>query len=183
MQKMDEGKICKLVMMKDSDMSDINYDSDIENDSMAVDEDDTTMNVGEPDSSSNNEDSTNNTEDNNFVTAQVTVQHPGPLRLRDLRRSYAWRSIIQQQQLFPFAGIQGPTCNVVVNDVGCPYKFFKLFFMASLWNLLVMETNRHALQYLAKTTFLPKSRFQKWTPITLEEMENFLGLVLLTKII
>ena len=148
MQRMDVGKICKLVMMEDSDMSGINYDKDVENDSMAIN-DDTTVDVGEPDSSSdsdNNKDSTNSTEDNNLIIAQVTVQHPGSLPLRDLRRSYVWQSAIQQSQLFPFADIQGPTQNVVVNDVGCPYKIFKLFFTVSLWNLLVMETNHYALQ-------------------------------------
>ena len=88
-------------------MSDVNYDSDVENDSMTVDEDDTTMDVGEPDSSSDNDDSTNNTEDNNLVTAQITVQHPGSLRLRDLR-SYVWQLVIQQSQLFLFTGIQAP---------------------------------------------------------------------------
>ena len=143
MQKIDVDKICELVMTEDSDMSDINYDSDVENDSMAVDEDDTTMDVGEPDSSSDNddnEDSTNNTEDNDLVTAQITVQHPGSLWLRDLRSyRYVWQSVIQQSQLFLLAGIQGPTCNVVVNDVDCPYEFFKLFFMVSLWNLLVTK--------------------------------------------
>ena len=55
--------------------------------------------------------------------------------------------------------------------------------MVSLWNLLVTETNHYASQYLAKTTLPLKSRFRKWTPVTLEEMENFLDLVLLTKII
>ena len=108
MQKMDGGKICELAMTEDSDMSDINYDGDVENDCMAVDEDDTTMDVGGSDSSSDNEDSTNNTEGNDLVTAQVTVYHPGPSRLRDLRRSYVWQSVIQEPQLFPFAGIQGP---------------------------------------------------------------------------
>ena len=48
MQKLDVGKICKLVMMEDFDMSNINYGSDVENDSMAVDEDDTSMDIGEP---------------------------------------------------------------------------------------------------------------------------------------
>ena len=66
---------------------------------------------------------TNNTKDNNLVI----VQHPGFLQFRDLRRSYVWQSVIQQSQLFLFAGIQDTTCNVVVNDVGCPYKFLTFF--------------------------------------------------------
>ena len=77
-------------------MSDFNYDSDVENDRMAVDKDDTTMDIGEPDSSSDNDDSTNNTENNDLVTAQVSVQHPGSLQVRDLRISYVWQSVIQQ---------------------------------------------------------------------------------------
>lgn len=159
-----------VIMNEDSDLSDFNEDIDIEYD-------DSLMDVDEPDS--NEEDSDNDVAAN----TPTTSRQPGPSHLRDLRRSCVWQSVIQQPQLYSFSGTQGPTSKVEVNDMECPYEFFKLFFTDNLLNFLVRETNRYASQYLTKTKLSPKCRAKNWSPVTIEEMEVFLGLVSLTGLI
>ena len=50
---------------------------------------------------------------------------------------------------------------------------------------IVAETNRYASQYLAKNlgTLSPRARARSWKPVTRNELEIFLGLVLLTGLI
>ena len=43
----------------------------------------------------------------------------------------------------------------------------------------MIETNRYASQNLTRTMLTPHARAHKWTPVTAQELERFLGLVLL----
>ncbi|XP_065185884.1 piggyBac transposable element-derived protein 4-like [Sycon ciliatum] len=75
--------------------------------------------------------------------------------------------------------------NVELPESATPYDFVKLFFTPELWDLLVVETNRYATQYLAtRSQDLPRhSRLRKWTPVTVPEMKMFMSLYLLMGII
>ena len=88
MYKMNADKACEIILNEDSDMCDINDDSDVEFNNTSC------MDVNDSDTDKPNA-SSDDSADNDFVTAQVTFQHPGPLWLRDLRGNYVWQLVIQ----------------------------------------------------------------------------------------
>ena len=68
-----------------------------------------------------------------------------------------------------------------MNDVT---ELIYLFFTDELMEILVTETNRYANQYFQKTQVLQQhSRARAWRPVTVDEMEKWLGLTLLTGLI
>ena len=94
-----------------------------------------------------------------------------------------WQTANRQPQVAVFSGRQGPTNEVNVSDVDCPYEYFKLIFDDTFMDRIVTETNRYASQYLADAVLSPRARAKSWKPVTAEEVEVFLGLVLLTGLI
>ena len=60
------------------------------------------------------------------VPASITsfAVRSGPSQLRARRQSYVWQTANRQRQATVFAGKQGPTSEVNVNDVDCPYEYF-----------------------------------------------------------
>jgi hypothetical protein len=59
-----------------------------------------------------------------------------------------------------------------------PYDFFKLFLNNHILNCIVLETNKNAEQYLKSIRLSCSSRFRSWEPIVLEDMTEFIGLLL-----
>ena len=56
------------------------------------------------------------------------------------------------------------------------YRFLSLFLTYDSWNLITMETNRYAHQYLSSHVLMPSSRFHEWYYVTVHEMKAFLSL-------
>lgn len=59
-----------------------------------------------------------------------------------------------------------------------PIDFYLLFLDEEVLTLLVTESNRYAKQCL-KTTLSPHSRLAKWTDCTIEEMKNFICILIM----
>lgn len=56
-----------------------------------------------------------------------------------------------------------------LSNANSPLDFLSLF----LWNLLVIETNLYAHQFLASHQLKPHSRFHQWSDVTVIEMKTF----------
>ena len=171
--KMNTQQIVDIVMDSDSDISEINdSDSSVLSDYIESDSDSTSESTGGGDSD----------DDENGVYFPSCSQQPGRRQVHRRRRDYIWQAANWQQPLFTFGGMQGPTAKAAVNDENNWYDYFKLFFTDRFLEILVIETNHYASQYLTRTTLTPHPRAHKWTLVTVEELEKFLGLVLLIKI-
>jgi hypothetical protein len=70
-----------------------------------------------------------------------------------------------------------------IGDVEDALAWFRLFFTDELMNILVRETNRYSDQYFANNVLSPQSRARRWRHVTVEDMEVFLGLTILTGIV
>lgn len=58
------------------------------------------------------------------------------------------------------------------------FDIFKLFFTSEIINLIVVETNRNAEQFLSKNRLSKSSRFTKWVPTNNNEIQKFFGLII-----
>lgn len=74
-------------------------------------------------------------------------------------------------------GIQVDTTNFV------PLDFFKLYISEDMFNYFVTETNRFAQQHITSNQMKTKARGKNWVPVTVNEMKQFLGLLLLMGIL
>ncbi|XP_052010817.1 piggyBac transposable element-derived protein 4-like isoform X1 [Xyrauchen texanus] len=70
-------------------------------------------------------------------------------------------------------GVQNPPATPT--EVQC----FKMFITEALVEVLVQETNRHALQLLKEASTASKGKLAKWVPTDIKEMYTFLVTVLL----
>ncbi|XP_014669491.1 PREDICTED: LOW QUALITY PROTEIN: piggyBac transposable element-derived protein 4-like [Priapulus caudatus] len=75
------------------------------------------------------------------------------------------------------AGVVGYIGDQDLTDAD-PLTFLSLFLSDHFWDILVLETNRYAQQYLeAEDTVLkPKSRYHDWYEVTIVEMKAFFAL-------
>ncbi|KAL4099071.1 hypothetical protein QTP88_023560 [Uroleucon formosanum] len=55
---------------------------------------------------------------------------------------------------------------------------FKLFFTSEIIDLIVIETNRNAEQFLSKNRLTKSSRFAKWIPTNENEIQKVFGLII-----
>lgn len=53
-----------------------------------------------------------------------------------------------------------------------------MFISDDIIELIVVETNTNADQYLSKVRLTKSSRFSKWTPTDFNEMKKFIGLLM-----
>lgn len=61
---------------------------------------------------------------------------------------------------------------------GTPFDFFKLIVDDMIVEKIVKETNNYAQQKISSTPLSKCSRLSKWTPSSIEEIHNWLGLVM-----
>lgn len=61
-----------------------------------------------------------------------------------------------------------------------PIDYFSLFLTAAFWQLLARETNAYAERVIAakRDTLSPKSRFRKWTNVTVNELKKFFAILI-----
>lgn len=67
---------------------------------------------------------------------------------------------------------------VILNEDNRPIDYFKLFLTDEIIQLMVIETNRNAQQILSLQIISRGSRFLSWKPITKDDMEKCMGLLL-----
>ncbi|XP_050056244.1 piggyBac transposable element-derived protein 5-like [Aphis gossypii] len=66
---------------------------------------------------------------------------------------------------------------ILDEDIG-PMDYFKLFLTDNIIELMVIETNRNAQQFLNTQKITRGSRFSFWQPINKNDMEKFMGLLM-----
>ncbi|KAL4143907.1 hypothetical protein QTP88_006161 [Uroleucon formosanum] len=95
-----------------------------------------------------------------------------------LNESYDSLSEIDDSDTDPinFIGNYGPL--VILDEVSEPIDFFKLFLTDEIIQLMVIETNRNTQQLLSSQRISRRSRFSSWEPVTKDDIEHFLGLLL-----
>lgn len=59
-----------------------------------------------------------------------------------------------------------------------PLDYYKLFVDKKIIETMVVETNKYAAEYISSHDIKPKSRVKKWEPTTFEEMEKFMGVLI-----
>ena len=84
--------------------------------------------------------------------ASLTVT---PADLCQHRANYFWSAATRQPMVNAFTGTQGPTNEVIANDLESPYEFFKVIFIDALMELTVEQTNLYASQYIAANHLSP----------------------------
>ncbi|XP_026819540.1 piggyBac transposable element-derived protein 4-like [Rhopalosiphum maidis] len=88
-----------------------------------------------------------------------------------------WNTVTgTNQKNFNFTGNSGPLV-ILDEDIG-PMDYFKLFLTDNIIELMVIETNRNAQQFLNTQTITRGSRFSFWQPINKNDMEKFMGLLM-----
>lgn len=77
----------------------------------------------------------------------------------------------------PFTGLKKVNANIPDNDTFLDY--FSLFLTDDVVDLLVLETNRYAADFLLKNPDLKEhSRFKNWVVTSNAEMKTFIGCVI-----
>ena len=68
-------------------------------------------------------------------------------------------------------------------DDATPLDSVKLYFTEQVIDLVVMQTNRYAEQYIASHVLPPHSSINRWHPTDRDDMYTFLGLSVLMGIV
>ena len=68
-------------------------------------------------------------------------------------------------------------------DDATPLDFVKLYFTEQVIDLVVMQTNHYAEQYIASHVLPPHSSINRWHPTDRDDMHTFLGLSVLMGIV
>ena len=85
----------------------------------------------------------------------------------------SWSSTLHPVTINPFTSPVGPTVPISAS----PLEVLELFFSADLMEKIVEESNRYANQVMGD------EKFNKWTKVTVEELDAFLGFHILMDII
>ena len=91
-------------------------------------------------------------------------------------REYGWTCQDSPPHCAPFTG--KPGLNVNLPDDSKEIDFFNLMFDENMWLTFVQKTNRYAESRIESLTLSAFSRLQKWSPVCVDEMNLFIGLVL-----
>ena len=63
-----------------------------------------------------------------------------------------------------------------MNGDNSALNFLSLFLSDEFWDVITIETNRYAQQFLASHDLQPNSRFHEWYDVTIPEMKAFMAL-------
>jgi len=81
----------------------------------------------------------------------------------------------------PFTSQQ--TVNTALPPTASAVDYFKLYLTDDMVDLMVLETNRYADQYIAANVLKPHSAVQNWVPTNRDKMFAFIGLSMLMGVI
>ena len=84
---------------------------------------------------------------------------------------------------FPFTAQPGLINDAAVIQSDEPADFLGLLMTEELLQILVDQTNLYAVKSISRLPNLPHSRINKWKPVTVKEMKEFLGLYFLTGLV
>ena len=99
---------------------------------------------------------------------------------------YLWKDNPTATSPFSFSGNSGLLKRIIHDDQSentLPIEIFNQFFDDSIMEIIVTETNRYAQQIVSSRQIRRSSRMNRWKDITKEEMETFLGIILVTGLI
>ena len=89
-----------------------------------------------------------------------------------------WNSVSVSDQQYVYTNkekiLEGPCVDGVVQ----PIDVYNMFVTDEIMELIVEQTNLYARQIINNQTVTRKSRLNDWVPTSIEEMKNFLGLVI-----
>jgi len=86
----------------------------------------------------------------------------------------AWHNVTgdyQKQFLFN----KNPGLKIVIPDNASVWYHFNLFCSDNIMELIVIETNRKAKQFLSKIRLSKASRFSKWVPTNYNKIKKFIA--------
>ena len=99
---------------------------------------------------------------------------------------YDWKDNATARSPFSFTGNSGLQKRIMHDDQSkntLPIEIFNQFFDDSIIEMMITETNRYAQQILSSRQIRRSSRMNRWKDITKENMETFLGIILVTGLI
>jgi len=89
----------------------------------------------------------------------------------------AWFNVTgDYQKRFVFN--KNPGLKIDIPENASVWYHFNLFCSDDIIELIVIETNRNAEQFLSKIRLSKASRFSKWVPTNYNEIKKFIGLLL-----
>ena len=154
--------------------------------SEAVDsEEDVDFDPYEEESSSDGESSDMDSADDSTTAMQASTSPTTPQPAAQAgSSSSSWDSYFVARNTFVFSGNHGLKKRISAqNGSVTPAMVFEQFFDDKIIDLMMVETNRYAQQYIAAHVLRRTSRMRKWVDVTREEMKLFLGVVLTTGLI
>ena len=108
----------------------------------------------------------------------LAYQPPPPAMPQD-----GWMPATRQAPIDDFLGKQDPSNAVDVDNKDSPLEYFNLIFTNELLDIIVEETSRYAMQYLAANPLSFSAWAKAWKSIDEEELTVFLGLIMLMGIV
>jgi len=89
----------------------------------------------------------------------------------------AWFNVTGDYQK-QFVFNKNPGLKIYIPENASVWYHFNLFCSDDIIELIVIETNRNAEQFLSKIRLSKASRFSKWVPTNYNEIKKFIGLLL-----
>lgn len=68
-------------------------------------------------------------------------------------------------------------------DLSNPYKIFRQFLTDEILDIIVVETNRYALQYISSHQLRPRSLLKKWSDTNRDEIKKFIAILMIMGIV
>jgi hypothetical protein len=91
-------------------------------------------------------------------------------------RESGWDTVDNDIFTMPFIAEHGLNCDLPNNPTAM--DFFHILFDAEMWGFMCEQTNLYADFVIANSELRPHSRIRNWTPVTVDEMKVFFGLVI-----
>jgi hypothetical protein len=104
------------------------------------------------------------------------LQNSSPVFQRPSDVVHEWGNCTETIRRFPFNGTSGLQINLNAFD---PMTIYEQFLTDEVIDLIVMETNRFAEQFLSKNEVGRRSLMYGWQNCDRNEMRRFLGIVML----
>jgi len=120
-----------------------------------------------------------------IAVAFVCLQPPTTKKAKTVASGWSWTLLDDATKYVP-ASVNFPQeakVTASLPDDATPLDFVKLYFTEQVIDLVVMQTNRYAEQYIASHVLPPHSSINRWHPTDRDDMYMFLGLSVLMGIV
>ena len=159
-----DGDVDDVDNKSNSDKNDISMDAESGDEFQPTDSDTSTSEFSTSESDSDDA--------NPVPSTHTNIQQPQRQNPAD------WKEDVSAKAQIVFSGRSGLSKTSVHDDNSdvAPREVFLQFFDASVLELMVIETNRHAQQHVQSHQLRRTSRMARWTDTTKEENKYFWGL-------